>query len=239
MGHVITLGAEDILDIQFDIPGVDFGFIRLVDYLGGDSRIVQSARVSYGEGTKTIREDQSLINYLIKNEHTSPLEQVVLTFHVKLPIFIARQWMRHRTGRYNEISGRYSLLKDEYHLPREEDITIQDSKEKQCRTQEKVQDSLEAQQIISHHCGDAFKTYKKLLKMGVARELARIVLPLATFTEMYWEIDLNNLLKFLKLRMSEHAQKEMRSYAKVIFDITKKVAPYACEAWEKHQGGDK
>src|SRR3982751_4977582 len=129
MAHIIVPEAEELLDVEIRV--LDKGFVRLVDYMGGDQRIVQSARVSYGEGTKTVREDKGLINYLMKNWHTSPFEQVQLTFHTKMPIFVARQWVRHRTARLNEISGRYSIMKDEFYVPDPEDVCLQSANNKQ------------------------------------------------------------------------------------------------------------
>src|SRR6056297_2594886 len=169
--------ADKILDKEF--PVLDKGFVRLVDYMGGDERIVQSARVSYGAGTKTYRQDKGLINYLLRNEHTSPFEQVIFTFHTKMPVFVARQWVRHRTARLNEISGRYSVMKDEFYVPAGEDIAIQSEDNKQGRSseqlppeqQEAVRDQLRAGQA------DAYASYTSLLDDGIARELARINLP--------------------------------------------------------------
>ena len=234
MAHCIVSEAEAILDKEF--PVLDRGFIRLIDYLGGDERIVQSARVSYGEGTKTYREDAALIDYLLRNAHTSPFEQVVLTFHIKLPIFVARQWIRHRTARLNEISGRYSVLKDDFYLPAPEDLASQSADNKQGRSEialesteaERIRTDLEAAQKKS------YKDYTVLVEEGLARELARINLPLSLYTEWYWQIDLHNLFHFLELRLDSHAQKEIRLYAEVLFDITKKVAPRCCASFEEH-----
>ena len=155
MGHTIVPEAEKILDKEF--PVLNHGFVRLVDYMGGDSRIVQSARVSYGDGTKTVREDAGLIDYLLRHQHTSPFEQVVLTFHVKMPIFVARQWIRHRTARVNEISGRYSIMRDEFYLPADMDVAKQSTDNKQGRSTEpvthqyaaEVQKKLEAYEMIA------------------------------------------------------------------------------------------
>ncbi len=235
MAHCIIPEAEKILDKEF--PVLDKGFVRLVDYLGGDSRIVQSARVSYGDGTKSTREDGALIDYLLRNQHTSPFEQVVLTFHIKLPIFIARQWIRHRTARVNEISGRYSIMKDECYVPAIEDIAFQSVDNKQGRstdpvpeeTAASVREKLEAQQK------EIFSGYRELISENLARELARINLPLSTYTEWYWQIDLHNLFHFLRLRCDGHAQKEIRDYAETILDITRKVAPLATASFERHQ----
>mgnify|MGYP005844166771 CR=1 FL=1 len=234
MAHCIVPEAEAILDEEF--PVHTHGFVRLVDYLGGDERVVQAARVSYGKGTKTVREDATLIDYLLRNEHTSPFEQVVLTFHIKLPIFVARQWIRHRTARLNEISGRYSVLKDEFWLPSLDAVAKQSKNNKQGRTDEPF-DADTAQHIITMLDAEqkhAYEQYSQLLDMEVARELARVNLPLSTYTEWYWQIDLHNLLRFLMLRLDKHAQREIREYAEVIHEITKKVAPLTCASFENH-----
>lgn len=232
--HEIVESAEAILDREF--PVLDRGFVRLVDYMGSDKRIVQSARVSYGEGTKTYRQDKGLINYLIRNDHTSPLEQVIFTFHVKMPIFVARQWVRHRTARMNEISGRYSVLKDECYIPDREHIAYQSEDNKQGRMNEAVDDEIAKRvlAIISEHNERTFEDYHELLDMNIARELSRIELPLSVYTEMYWQIDLHNLFHFLKLRLDSHAQYEIREYAKVMLEIVKAVCPLAEEAFENH-----
>jgi thymidylate synthase (FAD) len=226
--------AEEILDKEY--PVLDKGFVRLVDYLGGDSRVVQSARVSYGEGSKTYREDAALIDYLLRNSHTSPFEQVVLTFHVKLPIFVARQWIRHRTARLNEISGRYSVMKDDFYIPETGDIALQSTDNKQGRSDAALEEG-SAEKIRLAFAEDqkaAYAAYSSLLDEGLARELARINLPLSLYTEWYWQIDLHNLFHFLKLRLDGHAQKEIRLYAEILFEIAKKVAPRCCESFERH-----
>lgn len=235
MAHCIVEEAEKILDQSF--PVLDKGFVRLVDYLGGDQRIVQSARVSYGEGTKSYRQDKGLINYLMRNDHTSPFEQVVFTFHVKAPIFVARQWVRHRTARMNEISGRYSVMRDEVYLPAEDSIALQSEDNKQGRKAEPV-DSATAEKvrtILSDNAKATFEAYHELLDMGIAREISRINLPLSVYTEFYWQIDLHNLFHFLQLRLDGHAQAEIRAYAQTMFDIARKVCPIACEAFENHR----
>ncbi len=233
MAHCLVPTAEEILDRVF--PVLDKGFVRLVDYLGGDARIVQAARVSYGEGTKSYREDAALIDYLLRNEHTSPFEQVVLTFHIKLPIFVARQWIRHRTARVNEISGRYSILKDEFYLPAPEDVALQSRDNKQGRAEPLPAD--EAAAVIARlEAGQkaAYAEYTALVDMGLARELARIDLPLSLYTEWYWQIDLHNLFRFLALRLDAHAQKEIRAYAAVLLEIARRVAPAATASFERH-----
>ena len=234
MGHCVVADAEAILDREF--PVLDKGFIRLVDYLGGDERVVQSARVSYGEGTKSHREDAALIDYLLRNSHTSPFEQIVLTFHVKLPIFIARQWVRHRTARLNEISGRYSVMKDDFYMPAPGDMALQSVDNKQGRSTEAMDPALVEKVRCVFNAGqkEAYTAYSSLIEEGLARELARINLPLSLYTEWYWQIDLHNLFHFIKLRMDAHAQKEIPLYAEVLFDITKKVAPRCCESFERH-----
>src|SRR6056297_4121706 len=226
--------ADEILDKEF--PVLDKGFVRLVDYMGGDERIVQSARVSYGAGTKTYREDRGLINYLLRNEHTSPFEQVVLTFHVKMPLFVARQWIRHRTARINEISGRYSVMGEEFYLPAGEHIALQSDDNKQGRSGETLdpKEQIEIQGEIAAQQKRAYQDYMGYIDHGIARELARINLPLSLYTQWYWQMDLHNLFHFLKLRMDAHAQLEIRKYADVIFKTVKKVAPLATEAFEEH-----
>lgn len=234
MAHCIVPEAEAILDKEF--PVLDKGFVRLVDYMGGDDRIVQSARVSYGAGTKTVREDAALIDYLLRNQHTSPFEQVVLTFHIKMPIFVARQWVRHRTARMNEISGRYSIMKNEFYIPADQDVSIQSTDNKQGRSTEAVSKEFvdSAKHIIEAGQNQAYKDYQELVDSGLAREIARINLPLALYTEIYWQCDLHNLMHFLKLRLDGHAQKEIRDYAQVILDITRKVAPATIASFENH-----
>ncbi|MBN1648495.1 MAG: FAD-dependent thymidylate synthase [Spirochaetales bacterium] len=237
MGHCTVPEAEAVLDREFKV--LDKGFVRLVDYLGSDERIVQSARVSYGEGTKTYRQDQGLISYLLRNDHTSPFEQVVFTFHIKVPIFIARQWLRHRTARVNEISGRYSVLKNEFFLPDTNDYARQSDDNKQGRENEPMEKG-QAEKIRAMMAGtqkSAYDKYEELLKTGLARELARINLPLSLYTEMYWQIDLHNLFHFLQLRMDAHAQKEIRDYADVLFSLAEKVCPTACAAFREHKLG--
>ncbi len=234
MGHVIVPEAEAILDKEIKV--LDKGFIRLVDYYGSDSRIVQSARVSYGAGTKTVREDKMLIDYLWMNEHTSPFEQVVFTFHCKLPIFIARQWIRHRTARVNEISGRYSVMKDEFYVPSEDVISYQSKDNKQGRSRDEVPTEVKAKilEIINSNNQSSYKNYQAMVDKGIARELARVSLPLNMYTEWYWQIDLKNLLHFLKLRMDQHAQYEIREYANAMAKVVQAVCPYVWESFEEH-----
>ncbi|QQO09515.1 FAD-dependent thymidylate synthase [Breznakiella homolactica] len=237
MAHCVVPEAEEILDQRF--PVLDKGFIRLVDYLGSDERVVQSARVSYGSGTKSYREDAGLIDYLLRNRHTSPFEQVVLTFHVKLPIFVARQWIRHRTARLNEMSGRYSVMKDDFYVPAHEDVAFQSTDNKQGRSDEVLSGEVTGGIRSAFEKGqrNSYDDYSALIDQGLARELARINLPLSLYTEWYWQIDLHNLFHFLSLRLDSHAQKEIRLYAEVLLDITRKVAPRCCDSFERHMLG--
>ena len=226
--------ADALVDVRHDV--LDHGFVRLVDYLGGDARIVQAARVSYGEGTKSLREDAGLIDYLLRHGHTSPFEQVVLTFHLKMPIFVARQWIRHRTARVNELSGRYSVLRDEFYAPRPDEVRYQSATNKQGSAPEEVPAALRGRVVdaLTHGQRATYAAYEGLIEDGVARELARINLPLALYTEMYWQIDLHNLFHFLRLRMDWHAQYEIRAYGDAIARCARAVAPLAYSAFEEH-----
>jgi thymidylate synthase (FAD) len=214
---------------------LNHGFVRLVDVMGDDSSIVQAARVSYGQGTKTIREDKGLINYLLSHAHTSPFEMVEFKFHCKMPIFIARQWIRHRTASVNEISGRYSEMKDEFYVPEIGKVNLQSKDNKQGRGEEleielqkSIIDSMTAEQRTSYN------NYQSYLAKGTAKELARIDLPLSLYTEWYWKIDLHNLFHFLRLRLDSHAQYEIRVFGEAMYEIVKECCPIASEAFEEH-----
>lgn len=234
MPRILTPEAEAILDKEFRV--LDKGFVRLVDYLGGDSRIVAAARVSYGAGTKTVREDRGLINYLMRNDHTSPFEQVILTFHAKMPIFVARQWVRHRTARLNEISGRYSVMEDEFYVPPKEQLRQQSKNNKQARGEEELSADVQERilELLKKEQSNVYANYEEMLDDGLARELARINLPLSLYTQWYWQIDLHNLFHFLKLRLDSHAQYEIRAYGEVMATMAQAVAPLAYEAFEEH-----
>jgi thymidylate synthase (FAD) len=234
MAHVMVPEAEEILDKEYKV--LNHGFVRLVDYMGGDDRITQAARVSYGDGTKTVRGDKGLINYLMKNAHTSPFEQVILTFHAKMPIFVARQWVRHRTARLNEISGRYSVMENEFYVPDEEMVRYQSERNKQGRSDEEVPAELRGKvlEILKRDQVGVYDGYSELIGRNISRELARINLPLSLYTQWYWQIDLHNLFHFLRLRMDWHAQYEIRVYADVMAMMAKKVAPQAYKAFENH-----
>jgi len=232
MARCINLEADEILDKE--IPILDHGFVRLVDYMGSDSRIAEAARVSYNS-KKTLRDDEKLIDYLYCNGHTSPFEQVVLLFHIKMPLFVARQWIRHRTARMNEVSGRYSIMKEEFYTPLKEDIKGQSLKDKQASANSLspevasciIKELVEGQK-------SSYSSYKSFIERGLSREMARINLPLSLYTEVYWQMDLHNLFHFLALRLSSHAQKEIREYAKAILSICKKIAPIATASFEEH-----
>lgn len=233
MPRIVVPEAEALLDQEIKV--LDKGFVRLVDYCGGDERIVQSARVSYGAGTKSFRQDRGLIHYLLRNAHTSPFEQVSLTFHAKMPIFVARQWVRHRTAKLNEISGRYSVMKEEFYLPDPDKVSFQSESNKQGRGESLPQK--EALRVIDQMANEqraAYKGYETMLEQGVARELARANLPVSLYTEWYWTIDLHNLFHFLRLRMDAHAQYEIRVFAEAMAQCAKAVAPMAYEAFEEH-----
>lgn len=216
------------------IKCLDKGFVRLIDSMGDDEAIVQAARVSYGSGTKSYREDRGLIRYLMRNKHTSPFEMVEFKFHVKLPIFVARQWIRHRTANVNELSGRYSQMTDEFYLPDLSQIRHQSDNNKQGRSDihldEETADNVLLRMHQSHR--QSYDEYQSYLQDDLARELARINLPLSTYTEWYWKIDLHNLFHFLKLRLDAHAQYEIRVYAEAIASILRGIVPIAYEAFE-------
>lgn len=216
---------------------LNHGHVRLVDWMGDDNAIVQAARVSYGGGTKTPEEDAKLINYLMKNLHTTPFEMVEFKFHCKMPIFIARQWIRHRTANVNEISGRYSQLADDFFIPNLEDIKPQSKINKQGRDEDgdlpKDMKLNFINQIIAQQ-EKVYAFYDASVKGGMAKEMARINLPLSTFTEWYWKIDLHNLLHFLRLRVDNHAQKEIRVYGEAMASMVKKICPIAYGAFEEN-----
>ena len=214
-------------------PVLDHGFIALKDYMGSDECIEQSARVSYGQGTRKKSETRGLIRYLISNRHTSPFEMMELKFHVGMPIFVARQWIRHRTANVNEYSGRYSLMPSMYYTPKQENLTTQSANNKQGRSGNTLSDEEYADIISCLQSGreQSTKNYTDMLDMDVARELARVDLPLSTYTFWYWKIDLHNLFHFLGLRCHSHAQWEIREYAKIMMGIVKEVAPLSFEAF--------
>lgn len=231
MAHITVPEAEALLDQE--IPVLDKGFVRLVDYMGGDARVVQSARVSYGAGTKTVREDQGLINYLMKNAHTSPFEQVSLVFHIKLPLFVFAQMVRHRTAKLNSMSARYSVMQDEFYLPETHNVRGQSALNKQVGEGE-VAGAEAIVEVFKQVCATDYGVYERLIEQGVAREQARMVLPQSLYTQIYWKCDLHNLFHFLRLRLDWHAQMEIRVYAEAIAQAAKAVAPLSYQAFEEH-----
>lgn len=232
------------------IPVLDHGFIRVVDYMGTDAAIVQAARVSYGRGTKKTREDAGLINYLLRHRHTTPFEMCEIKLHIKLPIFIARQWIRHRTANVNEYSGRYSILDREFYVPAPEQLASQSSSNRQGRGD--VLEGEEAARVLDILKSDAQQCYDHYQEMlnedevgnvrdegrhGLARELARMNLPVNFYTQWYWKIDLHNFMHFLALRADSHAQYEIRVYAEAMLDVLKKWVPVTYDAFMDYRMG--
>lgn len=237
--------VRDILSIgdQTEFKCLDHGHVRLVDVMPricpigstADFAIVQAARVSYGDGTKTLNEDRGLIRYLMRHSHTTPFEMVEFKFHCKMPIFVSRQWIRHRTANVNEYSGRYSIMKDEFYIPEISDVRKQSIKNKQ--GSEDVMSTVDAEQFLSNLneiCKNAYDSYEKNIENGMTREQARMILPVNLYTEWYWKIDLHNLLHFLALRCDSHAQKEIRVFADAMLDLITPIVPLAVEAWNDY-----
>jgi thymidylate synthase (FAD) len=230
------------------LPVLDHGFVRVIDYMGDDAAVVQAARVSYGRGTRRVSEDQGLINYLMRHRHTTPFEMCEIKYHVKLPIFVARQWIRHRTANVNEYSARYSILDNEFYIPSPEHLAAQATANRQGR--DKVLEGPEAQHVLDLLREDAERAhagYTELLnedasgqaidpaRSGLARELARINLTLGFYTQWYWKTDLHNLLNFLSLRADQHAQYEIRAYAQVMLDTLRRWVPMTYDAFLEYQ----
>ena len=243
--------APELETILYEaIPVLDHGFIRVVDYMGDDSSIVQAARVSYGKGTKKVSTDAGLIKYLMRHWHSTPFEMCEIKYHVKLPIFIARQWIRHRTANVNEYSARYSILDKEFYLPAPENLATQSQNNRQGRGD--VLEGEQAKQVLEILRKDAEQTYNNYELMlnerydesiidknqtGLARELARMNLTLNTYTQWYWKTDLLNLMNFLRLRADDHAQYEIRAYADTMLDTLKKWVPITYEAFMDYRVG--
>jgi thymidylate synthase (FAD) len=255
------------------LPVLDHGFVRIVDYMGDDASIVQAARVSYGRGTRQVSGDRRLINYLMRHRHTSPFEMCELKLHAKLPIFVARQWIRHRMANVNEYSARYSILDREFYVPDQEFLRLQkaerrataqaqaslfeaprpddgprhtaaqSSTNKQGREDDPLEKDAAAQALreIGRISSAAFTSYEKLLgdeeRPGIARELARMVLPVNTYTQWYWKTDLHNLLHFVALRADPHAQYEIRAYAELLLDVIRRWVPLTAAAFEEYRLG--
>ena len=217
------------------IKCLDKGFVRLVDSMGGDDAIVQAARVSYGQGTNKVSQDRGLIRYLMRHRHTTPFEMVEFKFHCKMPIFVARQWVRHRTANINEYSLRYSEARDEFYFPEPDNIQFQSSLNKQGRSG-KVPNDLK-QKVLDYFkdiSERSFSMYQELNEAGIARELARSILPVNIYTEWYWKNDLHNLLHFIGLRSDSHAQYEIRVFSDAMASFVKLIAPHAWEAYQDY-----
>ena len=229
------------------IPVLDHGFIRVIDYMGDDSAVVQAARVSYGKGTRKVSEDRGLINYLLRHRHTTPFEMCEIKYHVKLPIFVARQWIRHRTANVNEYSARYSILDREFYLPAPDQLATQSASNRQGRGE--LLEGAEAARVLDLLREDALRVYEHYEEMlnersdatridpdrsGLARELARMNLTLGFYTQWYWKTDLHNLLHFLALRADPHAQFEIRVYAEAMLDTVQRWVPLVYDALTEH-----
>lgn len=242
----ISQGLEEILYEAF--PVLDHGFVRVMDYMGNDNSIVQAARVSYGKGTKKVTEDRGLIHYLLRHAHTTPFEMCEIKFHIKLPIFVARDWIRHRTANVNEYSGRYSILDKEFYIPAPEHLGAQSTTNRQGRGKPlSPEHSQHILKILREDAQRCYAHYEEFLnedengniidphKDKLARELARINLPLNIYTQWYWKIDLHNLMHFLSLRADSHAQYEIQVYANLMLDILKRWVPFTYEAFMQYR----
>jgi thymidylate synthase (FAD) len=230
------------------LPVLDHGFLRVIDYMGDDEAVVQAARVSYGKGTKKVSEDKGLIHYLMRHRHSTPFEMCEIKFHVKLPIFVARQWIRHRTANVNEYSARYSILDREFYIPAPAQLAAQSASNRQGRGA--VLEGAEAARVLDILKSDSTRVYDHYAEMlneredggqvdagrqGLARELARMNLSLNFYTQWYWKIDLHNFMHFLSLRADPHAQYEIRVYAEAMLDVLKRWVPLTYEAFMQHR----
>ncbi len=232
------------------MPVLDHGFVRVVDYMGDDAAVVQAARVSYGKGTRRVSQDAGLINYLLRHRHTTPFEMCEIKFHVKLPIFVARQWIRHRTANVNEYSARYSILDNEFYMPAPEHLGVQSSANRQGRGDALTgEEATRVMELLRNDAEQTYAHYEDMLnedengaprdpdRQGLARELARMNLPLNIYTQWYWKIDLHNLLHFLSLRADPHAQYEIRAYADVMLETVKRWVPITYDAFCQYRLG--
>lgn len=246
--RVTVPALEEILYAA--IPLLDHGFVRVIDYMGDDSAVVQAARVSYGKGTKKVSEDRGLIHYLMRHRHTTPFEMCEIKYHVKLPIFVARQWIRHRTANVNEYSARYSILDNEFYLPAPEQIAAQSRSNRQGRGDTlPPEETARVLDLLREDALRAYRGYSELLnedeagnavdpkRHGLARELARMNLTLGFYTQWYWKTDLHNLLNFLSLRADTHAQYEIRVYADTMIDTLERWVPVTAEAFRQYRLG--
>ena len=244
--RVTSPGLEQIL--YEVLPVLDHGFVRVLDYMGDDGAVVQAARVSYGKGTRKVREDQGLINYLMRHRHSTPFEMCEIKYHVKLPIFVARQWIRHRTANVNEYSARYSILDREFYVPKPEHLAAQANRNRQGRGDVLTgEDNARVLDLLRQDAQQAYAHYQEMLNLddngevlddgrtGLARELARMNLSLNYYSQWYWKIDLHNLLHFLSLRADDHAQFEIREYADVMMETVKQWVPQTFAAFQDYR----
>lgn len=241
MPHLTSPEAEELLDKEVRV--LDKGFVRLVDYMGNDQRIVDAARVSYQAGTKKISTDRGLIRYLLRHKHTTPFEKIRFEYHIKVPIYVMRQWIRHRMSSTNEVSARYSVMEDEFHIP--DHFRLQSKTNKQGSSTDKLTEvkafdeedrpNDEVTRTVTDYldtlCNNAYSEYESLLRQGVSREMARMVLPVNLYTEFYWTVDLWNLMSFLRLRLDSHAQLEIQECTKPLEMAARAICPAAMEAW--------
>jgi thymidylate synthase (FAD) len=232
----------------YTVNVLDHGYVRYIDHMGSDERICEAARISYKSPSKGDDQDKKLLAYLWKNKHTSPFEQVSITYNIKLPLFVQGQMVRHRTQRLNQVSARYTEMVDEFYIPKE--WRKQDTKNKQGSNNDEdlskkeipiynydgvLVDYFDISSALSHHCKKSYQLYKQLLDIGVSKEMARMLLPQNLYTEIYSNWDLNNLTRFFSLRIEEHAQLEIREYAKAMLEIAKQLYPWTIEAYEKYK----
>ena len=232
------------------IPVLDHGFVRVIDYMGDDNAVVQAARVSYGKGTKKVTEDAGLIRYLMRHWHSTPFEMCEIKFHVKLPIFVARQWIRHRTANVNEYSARYSIMDKEFYIPQRDQLAVQSTQNRQGRGQTlSDKDATRVMELLRQDSESVYDHYKEMLnedeqgnvidvgREGFARELARMNLTLNYFTQWYWKVDLHNLMHFLRLRADDHAQYEIRVYADAMLNVLARWCPHTFTAFKEYRMG--
>jgi thymidylate synthase (FAD) len=247
-GIRITAPERPLLDVmggaaRWDIPVHDHGFVGLVDAMPrlvpegktGDFAIVQAARVSYGEGTKQVNEDRGLVRYLMRHRHSTPFEMVEFKFHVAMPIFVARQWIRHRTANVNEYSARYSIVPDRFYRPTIDNIRAQSTSNRQGGDAPVDVGTAEEFLKLLDEAESLYAKYMHLTEKGVAREIARAALPVSVYTEWYWKCDLHNIFHFLSLRMDPHAQREIQDYANAMYRLIQPIVPVACEAFEDYR----
>ena len=246
--RAVVPALEEIL--YEPIPVLDHGFVRVIDYMGDDAAVVQAARVSYGRGTKKVSEDRGLLRYLLRHRHTTPFEMCEIKYHVKLPVFVARQWIRHRTANVNEYSARYSILDREFYIPAAENLAAQSQSNRQGRGDVlEGEEAAEALRLLKEDAATCYDHYERLLnegpdgeprdpdRQGLARELARMNLPLNIYTQWYWKADLHNLLHFLSLRADPHAQYEIRVYAEAMLETLRRWVPLTFEAFQDYAVG--